>query len=248
MSNAHLQLQRLQRHYDSALQTYDEISLLDLSHSLRIWSDLKGVIHHEHPKFRSTLGFSWASAPKKLRALARDVRHVIAFMPGGVVTLAAKGHLVGGPPVNGAFAFGVSSMDRDDGALVLKNFVYVEKAVDGGLKTDQAVKGRGNFVQWMGSEAVRIGLPNEKGEVELVQISQEMMIKRVANSFDGSHPSSAQPLDAVENRFDPAVKELMKFKMGGLPLPYFILMKAAQEILEHAPKLLESPSSQQSNT
>lgn len=35
-----LQLERLRRHYEMSMQTYDQISLLELSHTLRVWADM----------------------------------------------------------------------------------------------------------------------------------------------------------------------------------------------------------------
>ena len=67
------------------------------------------------------------------------------------------------------------------------------------------------------------------------------MVKRVANTLDGSHASLAAY--ESDNRFDPAVRHLLHYQVGGLPLPYFVLLKIAQDILSIAKKLLE-PSKQ----
>ena len=68
-----------------------------------------------------------------------------------------------------------------------------------------------------------------------------MFIKRMANTFDGSHPSIAKDEDNYNNKFDEPIRSLLHLHlMGGLPLPYFILLKIAQDILEIAPHLLKS--------
>jgi hypothetical protein len=93
----------------------------------------------------------------------------------------------------------------------------------------------------MGAEAVRLSFPTGTGDLKSLAISREMIIRRVANTLDGSHPSAATTTGGTENSFDPAVHHLLKYQMGGLPLPYFILLKIAQDILEIAPKLLAAP-------
>ncbi|MFN9387433.1 MAG: hypothetical protein ACK6BU_10800, partial [Cyanobacteriota bacterium] len=75
------------------------------------------------------------------------------------------------------------------------------------------------------------------GPLETVAISREMIIKRVANTLDGSHASAAGGGE-VDNAFDAPVHHLLKYKVGGLPLPYFILLKVAQDILAIGDKTL----------
>ena len=64
--------------------------------------------------------------------------------------------------------------------------------------------------------------------------------KRVANTLDGSHPSAGGGGD-TDNVFDAPVQHLLKYQMGGLPLPYFILLKIAQDILDVSPKIPGAP-------
>lgn len=86
----------------------------------------------------------------------------------------------------------------------------------------------------MGAEAVRVGYRDESGNLVRKSISREVLIRRVANTMGGSHPAGAEAL----SDFDPAVQELMHTSVGGVPVPYFILLKSAQDILEIAPRLL----------
>ena len=95
---------------------------------------------------------------------------------------------------------------------------------------------RCGFTQWLASEAVRVCYPREDGVLEVTTISREMIVRRVANTLDGSHPSIAGN-GGVDNAFDHPVHHLLQFRMGGLPLPYFILLKIAQDILDVAPRI-----------
>ena len=60
-------------------------------------------------------------------------------------------------------------------------------------------------------------------------------------TLDGSHPSVAGEADAV-NVFDAPIHQFLKYRMGDLPLPYFILLKIAQDILAAAPKTPGAPA------
>ena len=52
MKNYKLQLNRLKRHYETSINTYDVISFLDLAHSLRIWTELKNNVEEDFPELR----------------------------------------------------------------------------------------------------------------------------------------------------------------------------------------------------
>lgn len=243
-----LQLERLRRHYETAYRTYDEISLLDLSHSLRIWADLKSTLPQTIPAFQTTAAFKSAIPAKKVVKLARQHRHIFAYMPGGVITHATNGHLASGPDTEGPqgqFSIGCSFKINTDGSMELKNFSWVALALEQpAIKAlDAADISRGNFSQWMGAEVARVGYLEGAGTLVRTSISREQMIRRVANTLDGSHPSMGQQSCNTENRLDAPVQELLKFKMGGLPVPYFILLKVAQDLLEIAPRLIEKSES-----
>lgn len=96
----------------------------------------------------------------------------------------------------------------------------------------------------MGAEAVRLRFPDDLGNLTMLMISREVIINRVANTLDGSHPSAAPDPRNGKDKFDPAIKHLLQYKLGGLPLPYIILLKIAQEILANAGKLLGIPEPQ----
>jgi hypothetical protein len=241
LNKVQLQFERLKRHYDASVKTYDDVSLLDLSHSLRIWADLKEALSKELPAFKATIAFRTALPAKKVLRLAKGRRHIFAYMPGGVITRASKGEIIVGPDMEGAsgeMTCGAAFKFVEDGAIHLKNFCYMGVAIDESLS--KAIQNedvsRINYSQWMAAEAVRIGYVNEQGNLVCASITRDDLIRRVANALDGSHPSVGNDRS---HELDEAVQVLMLYKMGGVPLPYFILLKIAQDIVEHVPRLLQ---------
>lgn len=237
-----LHLERLRRHYEASVRSYDEVSLLDLSHSLRVWADLKTVLPQLAPAFSKTLSFKTSTPAKKVLRAARGSRFVFAFMPGGVITYAANGSIVTGPQdvSDKPFTAGVTCKINEDGSMELKNYCFMEVAIDQPMIKASAGEdiSRCNYSQWLGAEAVRMSYPDKSGELKIVSITREILIRRVANTLDGSHPSVAHEVNDIENSYDPAVHYLLQYSMGGLSLPYFILLKIAQDIVTIAPKLL----------
>ena len=242
MDNLAVHFERLRRHYDASVHTYDAISLLDLSHTLRIWADLKNAMHAEVPAFASSISFKTGVPAKKVRKAARRHRHVFAFMPGGVVTHASQGHLFGSTEEadkNADFLCSAWFKRNSDGSAELKNFCFIAAAVGDEIVRASAAEEvtRCDYIQWLGAEAVRIGYVNDSGQLEHLAISREQVIRRMANAFDGSHPSVGESLST--NRFDAPIRKLLFYHFGGLPLPYFILLKTAQDILTLAPRALK---------
>lgn len=251
-----LHLERLQRHYDIAVHTYDHIALLDLSHSLRIWVDMKNSINDIAPKFSTTRLFKTESPARKLTKAARASRFVFSYMPGGVITYNTcnnNGGMVFDDHVDyydkkGIFqeegSFGFNLTYKGENTFVVHQYCIVNKELGDNLLHALNEGGnikRCNYIQWLGSEVVKMSYPNSNGILESLSIFREIFIKRMANTFDGSHPSIAKDEDNYNNKFDEPIRSLLHHRlMGGLPLPYFILLKIAQDILEIAPHLLKS--------
>jgi len=243
MNNSiNLHFLRLKRHYDAAVQTYDEVSLLDLSHILRIWGELKTVLGDSYPKVKSTITFKTGMPAKKVRKAIKNQKYVFTYLPDGVITYASKGVLVNFPDQNSQedFTTGIAVKISENNKVELKNFCIVSSALEQPL-----IKAMGseetkrlNYLSWLGAEVVRVSFINSEGVLHEISISREILIKRVANILDGSHPSAASQ-DDFDNKFDEPIKYLLEFKVGGLPLPYFILLKIAQDIIDKMPKLLD---------
>lgn len=245
MNTVLLHLERLRRHYDAAVRTYDEVSLLDLSHTLRLWIELKKPLVTLAPDFSNSMMFKTAIPASKVLRAAKGHRFVFSYMPGGVRTYASKGQLASGPgmgPNDGDFVVGVA-VKMTPPLVELARYCVISTSFEQPLIKALGAESvtRCGYIQWLGSEAVRVSFINDKGVVEVVAISREMIVKRVANTLDGSHASAAAAED-TDNPFDAPVHYLLQYRMGGLPLPYFILLKIAQDILDVAPKIPGAPA------
>lgn len=239
MKTIALHFERLRRHYEAAVRTYDYVSFLDLSHSLRIWVELKNELSKIVPAFGTTMAFKTAIPARKVLNAAKGHEYVFSYMPGGVITYGANGHLASGPGMKGGagdFSAGIAVKLGND-HVWLNKFCFVGRCFDQPLikALEAETTTRCNYVQWLGSEVVRVAFRQENNLVSTA-ISREMLVKRVANTLDGSHASLAAY--ESDNTFDPAVHYILRYQVGGLPLPYFILLKIAQDILAIAPKLL----------
>jgi hypothetical protein len=241
MKTISFHFERLRRHYELAVRSYDTVALLDLSHSLRIWAELKSELPKLVPSFGRTQAFKTETPSKKVLRASKGSRFVFAYMPGGVVTYCAKDQLASGPELDVPtedLTVGISVQWAAD-QLLLRNFCFVSRAIED-VPSNVLASGRVarcNYIGWLGAEVVRVSFVNE-GVLSVVAISRETMIKRVANALDGSHASLANRQS--DKRFDPAVRHLLEYRVGGLALPYFILLKTAQDILSIGSKLLGS--------
>jgi len=244
MQTIALHLERLRRHYEAAVRTYDHVSLLDLSHTLRIWVELKQELPKLAPAFGTTASFKTAIPAKKVLKASKGAKYVFSYMPGGVITYCSSGHLASGPEMDGGagdFSAGISVKIGED-HIWLNKFCIVGRSFDQPLikALENETITRCNYAQWLGSEAVRVSFTREDGTPTVTALAREMIVKRVANTLDGSHASIAAY--EADNKFDPAVHHLLKYHVGGLPLPYFVLLKIAQDILSIAPRLLGKTS------
>lgn len=240
MSKVSLQLNRLRRHYESALVSYDEVSLLDLSHVLRIWTELKIPLKIISPKFSDKKVFKSSTPGRKILKLARRCEYVFAYMPGGVITRANSGVLLSFPHKSDEKLRASISTNQLDTHLEIRNFALIGDNFKTSLYSEfkqETIKAH-TFVNWLGTEAVRCGYFDEKGEYKEYSISREMIIKRVANTLDGSHHSTLEGGER-DNKFDAPVHRLLKYKVGGLPLPYFILMKISQDIINNSGNMFD---------
>lgn len=190
-----LHLERLRRHYEAAVRTYDHVSLLDLSHSLRIWAELKSELPKLVPAFGTTMSFKTAIPAKKVLKASNGYRYVFCYMPGGVITYCSNGHLASGPEMDhgaGDFSAGIAvKMGQDH--MWLNKFCVVGRSFDQSLIKALEAESvtRCNYVQWLGSEAVRVSFLKEDGTLAITTISREMMVKRVAKEGLIYSPSEA---------------------------------------------------------
>ncbi|MGH9620185.1 MAG: hypothetical protein ACRD45_10835, partial [Bryobacteraceae bacterium] len=84
---------------------------MDLSHALRIWVELKQPLLTLAPTFATTISFKTGLPAKRVIKAARGHPYVFCYMPGGVITYAANGHLVSAPEMErgaGDFSTGIA--------------------------------------------------------------------------------------------------------------------------------------------
>ena len=238
MEKVIVHLNRLRRHYDTALNYYDEAALLDLSNILRIWTEMKNPLKEISPKFSAQKIFKTSMPGRKIIKLSHNLEYVFAYMPTPVVTCANNGKSLS-VPVDKSKEFSASIiMNQKDDRLEIRNFSAIGKSFRGSITAErnQEIIKSHTFINWLGAEAVRCAYLDDNDEYKEYAISREMLIKRVANTLHGSHYSTMED-NSTLNKFDAPIHHLLKFKVGGLPLPYFILMKTAQDIIYNSNKI-----------
>ena len=230
-----IQVKRLKRHYEASIRTYDNVSLLDLSHTLRVWTEMKRDLLG-NSKFGSQTAFKSGSPNRKLIRQIGDAQFLLTYLPDGAITYAHENQIASSARTFGDGYIGATVRKNEDGSLEVRSFQFVALALspDNQKFVDRPRMSRGNFAQWLGAEVARYRLEEPDGSRIESSISREILIRRVANSMDASHPSSSSPRDS-ENRFDRHLELLSEFSIGGLPLPYFVLLHAARTIIGRLP-------------
>ena len=208
MNTVILHLERLRRHYDVAVKTYDQVSLLDLSHTLRIWTELKKPLESIAPAFSESLLFKTGLPARKVLRAAKGYAYVFSYMPGGVRTFASSGHLASGPGMgqhDGDFALGFA-VKASPSMIELGRFAFIARDFDEPLvkALNEEKVTRCSYTPWLGAEAVRLCYSRDGGPLETVAISREMIIKRVANTLDGSHASAVSLQGAGQEKVAPS--------------------------------------------
>jgi hypothetical protein len=239
------QLERLRRNFQTCISTYDRIAFFELSHSLRIWTDLKLTLPTIAPAFGTKRVFKSGTPSRKLMKRVKEKNFVIAYMPGGVSTLAGRGQLVSAPelPPDVDFTLGGTISVETSGAATVSSFWFSESTLD---DSQVAMSGhpeisKYSYVDWMGAEAVRLWFPDGLGASRTLMISREVLINRIANTLDGSHPSAVPDPRTGKDKADPAINKLLQYTVLGVPLPYFVLLKIAKDILDNTGELLGIP-------
>jgi hypothetical protein len=232
MNTVILQYRRLLKHYDSCLEVYDLTNLLDLSHTLRIWCELKTNLKENHSIIASQKIFTGVSFSKSLVNTYRNNEFIFLSIPNGVITYASNCNPIIGSKYfdkNGKFKYEfISKINRHQ--FELKQLIFINN-VNGKILNSIPITTNLNYLDWLGSEAIRINYVNNINQLEMISISIESIIKRLANSFEGSHPENSNI--ESNNKFYEPVKYLFNYICAGLPLPYFILLGIAKEIINN---------------
>lgn len=205
-----LQYRRLERHYREALATKDPVSFLDLSHTLRIWVDMKGDIDDIIEQQGISLGLTNTTTPKSVKKMLKGSKYTYLPLGSGVSRPGIE--LKGVKIINRA-------LSADE----------VKKLNDAGTPTAQPTSLR--FSEWLASGVY--GVPTEDETHRHLQISREILIKRIANVLGASHPAGTESADDKENRFDPYILDLHGLELAdGYPATYYQLLEITGDILE----------------
>lgn len=227
------QLERLRRHYESSVTKYDLPSFLDLASILRIWAEDKGG---ETDKYKK-LSFKKIRQTKTMKSIFSGSEFIYINLPGGVTSSAAaksefkRTDLMSGPQSNNPFSASVHAKVDDEGNLTVNEFFIVGREL-----SEYAIKGLNieskkvpietvNFSDYMESPTIYFKLINHEPR----QITNKLLIQRIANEYGGSHTEDSDY--ALDNNLSEPVKIFMQYSCANLPLPYFILLYIAKNII-----------------
>lgn len=242
MTDCKIQLERLKRHYFTSLNHYDKISFLDLAHSLRIWTELKSRIDIIVPEPI----FKKAIITKTTKKVFSHSEFVYSYFLDGVTTSAAATkeingrNVIYGPEINEFSVCTLLKIETNQD-LTLAQFSLIKRELsehevyllnDESKKT--AIK-KVNFSSYMNSPAAYFRFSGCCAK----NISNEELIKRIANEYEASHADSEDTNFQPSNSFSLPVRELMKYGCACLPLPYFTLLHIAKNIIENLDGKLE---------
>lgn len=218
IEHLHLQYDRLARHYEAALAAKDEISFLDLAHSLRIWVDMKAEVTRMAQERGFDLALRHHTPPKYIKQSLRGATHTYIPLASGVES-------------PGVQVMGLRCTNR---ALTPEE---IKKRAAMGPPLAQVSKM--SFAEWLAAGVLEV--PSGDSAHPHLQLSREMVIKRVANALGASHPAGMEDNDPLENRFDQYIQELHCLKIAdGYPVTYCQLLEIAGELLVRTRCLRES--------
>ena len=210
-----LQYQRLLRHYERALRDRDQISFLDLAHSLRIWVDMKAYVDEISKTDGRSLTFKNSEKQRELNNILKGSDYTYIPLASGVKSSGVE----------------VKAITFTNRALTPEE---IKRIFELGLPKEKTTTL--SFQQWLGSSIIMKNVGTNK-----VSISREIMIKRVANILGASHPMGTDEGENFENRFDEHIKELNNIVVAdGYPVTYYQLIEIADEIIEAMKEWLNS--------
>lgn len=218
MNEDHIKLQfrRLKRHYVACSKKIDEISMLDLAHSLRIWVEMAQPLDELTQEKNFEVKFPNPSQNKKIKAVLKNTE--FTSVP-----------LVSTPQTNSGMQ--VKGLHFINKALTQEE---VKKLYEAG--PPQVKNTNLSFEQWLNSEI----LETKNSAKQRVGIKRSIFIKRVANLLGASHPEGKENEDEYEHHFaDPLIKKLHNMQVAsGYPLTYYQLIEIAKVIVESFKNLL----------
>lgn len=209
INHIELQYNRLARHYKSALNK-DHISFLDLSHVLRIFTEMKSGIDIIANKKEVSFHFENFKCSPETKKVLKGKHYTYLPVASGVPTPGME----------------ISGFMQLEGELSEEEFLRISKA--GPPVTE---KTNLTFGQWLGSTIYEV--PSFDKSHPKMGISREIFVKRIANILGASHPQGADKGQEQENKFDVYIRDLHLVTLAdGYPATYFQLLEIAKDILD----------------
>lgn len=236
MTNYAVQLDRLKKHYEQSLNHYDIVSFLDLSHTLRIFTEIKDGIDNiiSEPVFKK------ASFNNGLKRIIKSPEFIFIYLPDGVTTSAGATKEIASREIFGFnsdvdYTNGTLFKIESNGDLTISHFLITQKVLNQKEinSLDREVKnipiGSLSFSGYMNSPAIYFKFIDN----DPLFITNEELIKRIANEYEGSHADKEDTNFEINNKFSEPVSILMKYSCAKLPLPYFVLLHIAKNIIKN---------------
>lgn len=215
-----VQYARLWRNYRLAEKLRDLPTSLDLTHTLRVWTELKHDVD--------------------LVARARNV--LLAFPPSpqhNALKNALKGRQFAHMPFAGGMGQSgpvkILSMVYMHSMLTEEDFQRLHKAGSPAQPGDTTQ----SFINWMGGSIVQ--MPSIGPGHRHIQISREILISRTSNILGASHPIGMDESNAREHGFDPYVRALHSLIISNMPGTYFQMTEIARHLLDSLRILVGAP-------
>ena len=219
--NYEKQLERLKRHYQVSVNHYDSISFLDLAHTLRVWTEVKSSM--------DKLGinnFKKGVLTKKVKKILTGFEYVYAYLPDGVTTpIVATGEIGGRNMIYGPQAdkFSVVTLMKieNNRDLSIAQFLMVCRVLSQEEMTTLNNESKNvpveivSFSKYMKSPAIYFQFSGHDSK----HISNEELIKRIANEYEASHADSTDTNFELTEESDGLKELLQDFKcQGNIPL------------------------------
>jgi len=230
------QLERLKRHYQASINHYDPISLLDLAHTLRVWTELKDGVDNvwSQPTFKKAI------LTRSMKKILTGAEYAYAYFPDGLTTSAAataevSGRIMVHGPMADKFTSSISAKIEKNRHLTIYRFLIIYRALSQKeikIEYDESknvpIENVG-FLKYMTSNAIFFKFSGHAPR----QVSNEELIKRIANEYEASHADISVTNFDLNNVFSEPIKRLMAYECARLPLPYFVLLHIAKNIIEN---------------
>jgi hypothetical protein len=229
------QLQRLRRHYENSLKTYDPISFLDFAHTLRIFADLS---ESKEDLFTQS-SFIRPNFNKTFKKVFASCEYFYVYLPpegvrtSAVATKELEGRMITSGPASEKFSVLSSTKIEPNGDLSIRSYGIANNVLSAEKRkalydAEQEIQLRKvNFTNYMNAPAAHFRFQ----DINISTLSNKQLIQRVANEYEASHPHADDSKKYIVDAASPIVKKLMDHTCAQLPLPYFILLNIADTIL-----------------